>query len=153
MKITARSVRLCLPLLMSLGLAWLAVPAAAQTPAKSLKEQLIGHWQLVSVTVNDTTPYGANPQGSMFLDAGGHISVIVISAGGARNASYFGTYTVDDARKSMTIHIDGSSGNNGNANGRDVKRLLALKGDELTVANETPAGAAGPIKLTWKQSN
>ena len=97
MKITARSVRLCLPLLMSLGLAWLAVPAAAQTPAKSLKEQIIGHWQLVSVTVNDTTPYGANPQGSMFLDAGGHISVIVISAGGARNTSYFGTYTVDDA--------------------------------------------------------
>ncbi len=151
MKITARGVRLCLPLLMSLGLAGLAVPAAAQT--KSLKQQLLGHWQLVSVSVNGTMPFGENPQGSMFLDASGHISVIVISAGNARSLSYFGTYTVDEATKSMAMHIVASGGGDANQAGHDFKRLLSLNDNELTVTNETPSGGPGPIRLTWKQAN
>jgi hypothetical protein len=148
MKMTARSARICLPLLMILGLAG---PAAAQT--NSLKQQLLGHWQLVSVTVNGTTPYGANPQGSMFLDAGGHISVVVVSAGNARSLSYFGTYTVDEASKLMTMHVVASSGGSRDQGGRDFKRLLTLSGDELTVTNETPSGGPGPITLTWKRAN
>ncbi|MGD0025366.1 MAG: hypothetical protein ABSC37_12215 [Xanthobacteraceae bacterium] len=158
MKITARGIVACVSLVI-LALASIGATSFAQTPTKSLKDQLVGHWQLVSVTVNGRTPYGdtphsATPQGSMFLDAGGHYSVIVISTGNARSISYFGTYTVDDTDNSITMHIDASSGANA---GRDVKRQVTFSGDELIVANQppaqTPAGPLGGVKLTWKQAN
>lgn len=150
MKISARGLLTGAPLLLGLVL---MSSALAQSAATSLKQQLVGHWQLVSVALGDRTPYGAAPQGSMFLDAEGHLSVIVISDGGARSISYFGTYTVDDAAKSMTIHVDGSSGGSGNTSGRSFKRLLQLQGNELVMTNEAPANAPGVIKQTWKQAN
>ncbi len=152
MKLTARGIGGGgVPLL--LGLALMS-PASAQSPAKALKEQVVGHWQLVSVLINNGgTPYGAAPQGSMFLDAAGHLSVIVISDGGARNIAYFGTYKVDDADKTMSIHIDGSSGGARNASGRTFKRFVQVQGIEMIMANETPTGTPGPIKQTWKQAN
>ena len=150
MKISARGLLTGAPLLVGLVL---MSSALAQSAATSLKQQLVGHWQLVSVALGDRTPYGAAPQGSMFLDAEGHLSVIVISDGGARSISYFGTYTVDDAAKSMTIHVDGSSGGSGNTSGRSFKRLLQLQGNELVMTNEAPANAPGVIKQTWKQAN
>ncbi len=150
MKIAARRIGACVSLL--LGLALMS-PASAQSAAKSLKDQLVGHWQLVSVTVNGGTPYGAAPQGSMFLDAAGHVSVIVISDGGARNIAYFGTYTIDDADKTMSLHVDGSSGGAGNASGRTFKRSVQVQGNEMVIANQTPAGAPGKLKETWKQAN
>lgn len=150
MKISARGLLTGVPLLLGLVL---MSSALAQSAATSLKQQLVGHWQLVSVALGDRTPYGAAPQGSMFLDAQGHLSVIVISDGGARNISYFGTYTVDDAAKLMTIHVEGSSGGSGNTSGRSFKRLLQLQGNELVMTNEAPANAPGVIKQTWKQAN
>lgn len=150
MKISARGLLTGAPLLVGLVL---MSSALAQSAATSLKQQLVGHWQLVSVALGDRTPYGAAPQGSMFLDAEGHLSVIVISDGGARSISYFGTYTVDDAAKSMTIHVDGSSGGSGNTSGRSFKRLLQLQGNELVMTNKAPANAPGVIKQTWKQAN
>lgn len=150
MKISARGLVSGAPLLLGLVL---MSSALAQSAATSLKQQLVGHWQLVSVALGDRTPYGAAPQGSMFLDAEGHLSVIVISDGGARSISYFGTYTVDDAAKSMTIHVDGSSGGSGNTSGRSFKRLLQLQGNELVMTNKAPANAPGVIKQTWKQAN
>jgi hypothetical protein len=150
MKISARGLVSGAPLLLGLVL---MSSALAQSAATSLKQQLVGHWQLVSVALGDGTPYGAAPQGSMFLDAEGHLSVIVISDGGARSISYFGTYTVDDAAKSMTIHVDGSSGGSGNTSGRSFKRLLQLQGNELVMTNKAPANAPGVIKQTWKQAN
>ena len=150
MKISARGLLTGAPLLLGLVL---MSSALAQSAATSLKQQLVGHWQLVSVALGDGTPYGAAPQGSMFLDAEGHLSVIVISDGGARSISYFGTYTVDDAAKSMTIHVDGSSGGSGNTSGRSFKRLLQLQGNELVMTNKAPANAPGVIKQTWKQAN
>ena len=150
MKISARGLVSGAPLLVGLVL---MSSALAQSAATSLKQQLVGHCQLVSVALGDGTPYGAAPQGSMFLDAEGHLSVIVISDGGARSISYFGTYTVDDAAKSMTIHVDGSSGGSGNTSGRSFKRLLQLQGNELVMTNKAPANAPGVIKQTWKQAN
>ena len=145
-------------LLLVLGLA--VAPAThtlAQSPAQPLKERLVGHWQLVSVTVNGAMPYGANPPGSMFIDAGGHFSVIVISAGEARSIAYFGTYAADDGDKTVTVHIDGSTGGSGqSAAGRDFKRLVAFNGDELVVSSVAPAAAGvvpGGLNLTWKRAN
>lgn len=137
-----------------LALVSTATSSLAQTAAKSLKDQLVGHWQLVSVTINDRTPYGANPQGSMFFDAGRHFSVIVLSAGEARSISYFGTYTLDEAAQSLTLEIGGSVGGSGtSAAGREVRRLLKFSGDELALTNETPSGAPGAVTTTWKRAN
>jgi hypothetical protein len=154
MQSIARGIMFWLLLLISLATVPLAPPAAAQTSPQSLKQRLVGHWQLVSVTANGSMPYGANPEGSMFLDAGGHFSVIVISAGNARNIAYFGTYTIDDTGTSVTFHIAASSGGSGaNAGGRDLKRLIAFAGNQLIVSNQAPSGAPGAIKVTWTQVN
>ena len=131
-------------------LALVAAPAFAQTAANSLKEQLVGEWRLVSVDVGDAKPYGAHPQGAMFLDAGGRYSVIVISDGGARSVAYFGAYTVNDADKTVSMHIEAS--NRANAVGRDEKRVATVDGDSLTLENQTPARSLGMIKLTWRRA-
>jgi hypothetical protein len=136
-------------IMLALMLGSSAAPSLAQTPAKSIKDQLVGHWRLVSVTINDAAPYGTSPQGSMFLDADGHYAIIVLSGGNAKDISYFGTYTADDSAGVITLHIDGSS--HANADGRDQKRLVTFSGDEVIVAT-SPSARRGSIKLTWKRS-
>lgn len=153
MKIAARGLAVGASVML-LALVSIAAPVRAQAPAKSLKDQLIGHWQLVSVTIDTRTPYGASPTGTMFLDAAGHFATIIISAGNARNIAYFGTYTVNDAANTLTIHIEGNSGGLGvNAAGRDETRLITLRGDELMVQSTAPSGGPGNVTLTWKQAN
>jgi hypothetical protein len=150
MKISARGIAALELLLVTLLFGFAGVSLAQ--PSKSLKEQLVGHWQLVSISINDSTQaYGTDPHGSMFADAAGHYSVIVISAGGARNISLFGSYTVDDASSSVTLHIDAS--NLTDAVGQDVKRFVAINGDELTATSRRGAGPVGPVTMIWKRSN
>jgi hypothetical protein len=152
MRIAARGVTLSLCLFVILAMAFLATPSSARK--KSLKDALVGHWQLVSVSVNGRTPYGANPHGSLFLDDAGHFSVIVVSDGNARSLAYFGTYTINSAAKSIEIHIeDSAGGGTPNAAGRELKRLFRLSGDELSVQNELATGDAGDVTVTWKRAN
>src|ERR1700735_2850004 len=108
-----------------------AAPRAHAQTTKATKDALVGHWQLVSIAVNDATPYGENPRGSMFFDAGGNYSIIVLSDGLAKNIFYFGTYTVNDADNSISLHIDGAS--RANADGRDLKRLVTFSADQLVI--------------------
>jgi hypothetical protein len=123
--------------------------AAALAQSNSLKDQLVGQWQLVSISINNSVPYGDNPIGSMLLDAAGHYSIIVVSNGGARNISYYGIYTVDEPNKSVTMHISGST--RSNANGRDQTRQVTVDGDQLV--EQTMPGRRGSIKMTWKRAN
>ena len=151
MKITARGIGVCMSLLLGLAL---MLPVSAQSAAKPLKEQIVGHWQLVSVTIGERTPYGAAPQGSMFLDAGGHLSVIVISDGGAQEHFLFRHLhgrrcrQIDDhsRRRQQWRQRQRRAGatSNGWYNCRAMKWSLA---------NKTPSGTPGVIKQTWKQAN
>ena len=111
---------------------------------------MIGHWQLVAVTINGQSPYGSDAQGSMFLDAGNHYSIIVVTAGQARSIAYFGEYKVNDADNSVTFHVDASS--RSNTTERDQIRTASFNGDELTLASQKP-GPVGGAKLTWKRAN
>jgi hypothetical protein len=130
-------------------LAAAASPSFAQTAAEPLKAQLVGHWRLVSADVGGVEPFGADPQGSMFFDAGGHFSVVVV---GPTNAiAYFGEYTVDDAAGAATMHVDASTRQA--LVGRDARRLISLSGDRLTVRNDKPAGSPGAVALTWERAN
>lgn len=125
-----------------------AGPALAQPPA-ALRTKLAGHWRLQSIDVSGNAPYGAKPQGSMFLDSAGRYSVIVISDGGARSLAYFGTYKTDDAAGTVTFHIDDAT--QAAAVGRDEKRLVSFKGDEL-MQQSLPAPGRPVLKVTWKRS-
>jgi Lipocalin-like domain len=95
-------------------------------------------------------PYGDNPQGSMFIDAAGNYSVIVITSGKAKSIAYFGTYTVDDADSSMTMHIQGNS--RPGVDGRDQKRIISFSGDEMVQTNAAAAGPRPGVKVTWKRA-
>jgi hypothetical protein len=152
MTIATRGVTASLSLSVMLAMMFCVTPSFAHK--KSFRAALVGHWQLVSVSVNGRVPYGADPHGSMFLDDAGHFSVIVVSDGNARSLAYFGTYTINSAEKSMVLHIeDSAGGGTPNAAGREVKRLFMLSGDELSIQNELATGNPGAVTVTWKRAN
>lgn len=128
----------------------IALPiAGAQAQGSSLKDQLAGQWQLVSISINDAAPYGDKPTGSMLLDAGGHYSIIVLSDGGAKNIAYYGTYTVDEASKTVTMHVAGST--RSKADGRDQKHTMTVTGNQLV--DDRPLGRNGSVKMTWQRTS
>lgn len=161
---------LSISVMTALGLALL--PSSAVAQPKALKDQLVGTWTLVSA-VNigpDGTkldPYRGQATGVLMFDGTGHFSWQIIRsdipklASNNRNEgtadefkavaqgvlSYFGTYSLDDSGKTLTIHIENSSFPN--FSGTNQKRSMALTGDELTLINQ--AGASGATaEAKWK---
>ena len=123
--------------------------AAAQTP--TLASRLVGHWSLVSVAIGEQRPYGADPKGSMFFDAAGHYSVVVVGAGGAGAIAYFGEYTLNEAAGALSLQIDACS--RAAAAGRDEKRLVQLDGDALTLRSDRASRGLGGVTLVWKRAD
>ena len=112
-------IRLIVPLV---GMAIsLASPTFAQQQ-KSLKELIVGTWLLDSVY--DQTqdgekhnPWGDGVKGQAMFDAQGHYSWMIMSANRAKAdtspripvgqaIAYWGTYTIDEAAKTFTDHIE-----------------------------------------------
>lgn len=145
-----------------LGLGLLTGNAAAQE--KTLKEQLVGSWLVVSnvTTSPDGTKvdtFGPNPKGVFIYDSNGRFAIISIRAGIPKFASnnrgtgsadenkavvqgsiaYFGTYSVNEADKSLTAQVE--SATFPNWVGDTQKRKIAISGDDLTFLN--PGGSAG----------
>lgn len=160
--------------LLCLGVGFPASDAVAQQ--KSTQDQLVGTWTFVSAvnTRLDGTEFDPNGgkavTGVLMFDSAGHFSWQIIRsdlpkiasnnrqegtadefiAGSQEVLSYFGTYSLDDSGKTLTMHIESSSFPN--FNGANQKRSIALTGDELTVTN--PSGASGgTTSVTWKRVN
>jgi hypothetical protein len=139
----------------------------------SLKGQLIGTWLLASweQRKGDGTKvqrYGESPVGIAFFDAGGRYIITVMRSDRANYASgalwqgtaeenkatadgtitYFGTYSVNEADRSIAIHIDGSYFPNWNA--ADQKRIVAIAGDQLTLTVRPPTGEI--VDVVWKRA-
>jgi hypothetical protein len=156
------------------ALALVMLPSGAIGQQKSLKEQLAGTWTLVSsdtVAPNGTrTPtFGATAKGIAVFDPGGRYTFSFTSTGLPKFASnnrtngtpeeykavvqgslsHFGTYTVDEAGKSFTIHIDGSSFPNWV--GTEQKRPLTIAGDDLKWTTPVASGG-GSAELVWKRA-
>lgn len=156
----------------SLGLALL--PGSAQSQQKSLKEQLAGTWTLVS---NDLVgpdgakrpSYGPNPKGVLILDAGGRYALIITRSDlpdfkannrlkgtpqenqaivRGTNAN-FGTWSVDEASKTLIIRYEAATFPNHVKT--DLKRSVAVSGDELKVQNPTPS-AGGSGESVWRRA-
>src|SRR5260370_6529478 len=112
----------------------LSAGAAAAQPAKSLKDQIVGTWNFVvaEVTAPDgkkSFPFGETTQCILIFTADGRFAQIHIASDVPRIASnnrltgppeeypgimrpslsVFGTYTVDEAKKTVTYHIVSAS--------------------------------------------
>ncbi len=131
---------------------------------RTLKEQLIGTWTYVSVDIvrpdSSRLPlYGPNPQGLASFDSNGRYLLLTARSGLPKFASkdrmegtpeenkavvqgsiaHFGSYTVDEAGKTITFHIETSTFPNWN--GTEQKRPFLIVGDELKWS--TPASCGG----------
>jgi lipocalin-like protein len=150
----------------------IAAMLLAAAAEKITKAQLVGSWSLVSTenTLPDGTRFSPfeNGRGMLVFDRAGRFSWIVLRgeipkfASGNRTKgtpeemkgvavgtlAYFGTYSLDPKGDAMTMHIEASTF--ANFDGRDQKRSLGLKGDELKISNS--AGASGGTAVVrWKR--
>jgi hypothetical protein len=120
--------------------------------AKSLRDQLVGTWSFViaEITMADgkkQLPFGDKPNGMLIFTADGHFSQVHVASGLPRIASnnrlagtaeenkailagslaLFGTYTVDEEKRTVTFHIQASTFPNleGVAQVRTIDQLTA----------------------------
>jgi len=162
-----------LSMITALGLASLAGNAVAQQ--KPLKEQLVGTWTFVSAveTNKDGTKlnrWGPNAKGLAIFEANGRFSFMIsrvdIPNFAANKASegtaeenkavlqgiiaYIGTWSVDEASKTLITNIEASTFPN--VNGKSQKRIVSsLTADELKYTN--PASSTGTVaEAVWKRA-
>ena len=149
---------------------------AQQKPLqKSLKEQLVGTWTLVSSDQvrpdgSKLKQFGANPKGINVFDANGRFFLMIASADNSQIASkdlskansedvggllpesiaYYGTYTVNEAEMVAILHLEASTFPN--QVGTDQKRTItSLTADELKFSN--PAATPGvQVHQVWKRA-
>src|SRR6516225_4912690 len=137
-----------------LGALFPADKALGQQAENTLKNQLVGTWLLVSNFTNrgdgsKVDILGPNPKGMLMIDNGGPLSVPEMRSERPKFGSnsrqgtaaeskaimqgsiaYFGTYTIDEAAKTLSVRIDACSFPNWN--GTDQKKSLTISKDELT---------------------
>ena len=152
---------------LALGICCCAAPTCAQTA-----KDVVGTWTMVAnVTEQDgkkTEPFGTNPKGIMVLDGSGHYVVVSMRATLPKFASnnrvagtpeenagvvqgsitHFGTYSVNEADKTLLFKIENSTF--ANWNGAEQKRPFTLTGDELTYTIPT-SSVGGTARVVWKR--
>ena len=144
---------------------------------KPLKEQLAGTWTLVSweQAFKDGTKrqdFGTNPKGVASFETNGHFFVMFARPDLPKVAStdrtkvtpqeaqaitvgsiaYFGTYTVDEPTKTITLQMESSTYPN-QLSVPQKRVITALTADELKLANATPtAGDGSTISFAFKRA-
>ena len=153
-----------------LGLAVLAGSASGAPTAKVTKRQLVGSWSLVSNTTSNSSvqAFGAN-DGFVVFESNGRFSLSLVRSDLPKFASnnratgtadenkavvqgsiaYFGTYSVNEAEGSVTLHIERSTFPNWD--GGDQKRTItSLTAQQMTYTNPA-ASTGGSAELTWQR--
>jgi hypothetical protein len=158
--------------IMALALGLFGGEAAAQ---KSLKEQIVGSWDFVvaEITAADGTtsyPFGETPKGLLIFTPDGRFSQIHVASDvpkiasgnrltgtaeeyaaiNRRSLAVFGSYTVDEEKKTVTFNIVSSTFPNwqGEAQTRTIDRLTA---DEFVNTNPNVAGGRGRAANHYKR--
>jgi Lipocalin-like domain len=162
-----------LGLCMAASLACALVSASSFAQQKSLKEQLVGAWTLVSASskLPDGSPvWGANPIGLIIFTNSGHYSTQLMRSDLPKYASNnratgtpdeykavaigsvanFGTYTVNEANKTFTIRYDGSTFPN--RKGAEETRPVVIEGDELRITNPAPSTGGSSSQLVYRRA-
>ena len=157
-----------------LALALSAGAAFAQGP-NSLKDQIVGTWNFVvaEITAPDgkkSFPFGETPKGILIFTADGRFAQIHVAgdvpkiasnnrltgtpeeyaAIMRRSLSVFGTYVVDEEKKTVTYNIVSASYPNweGEAQTRNIDKLTA---DEFVNTNPGVAGGRGSASNFYKR--
>lgn len=156
-----------------------AVSAVALLPgnamSQTLQKQLVGTWLITSweqdMPNGKFQRFGANPKGHHTFDANGRFFVmfarpdlpkiasnnpskptseeaIAIVAG---SIAYYGTYTVDDGKKTFTLNIESSSFPN-LAGAKQTRAVTAISATELRYQNAT-ALSGGQIYYVFSKAN
>jgi hypothetical protein len=153
----------------------LSAGAAAAQPAKSLKDQIVGTWNFVvaEVTAPDgkkSFPFGETPKGILIFTADGRFAQIHVASDMPkiasnnrltgtpeeyadimrRSLSVFGTYAVDEAKKTVTYNIVSASFPNweGETQTRAIDKLTA---DEFVNTNKSVAGERGSASNFYRR--
>jgi hypothetical protein len=161
-------------ILSTIALTLAAMPISAVAQQKSVKEQLVGTWILVeAVDVaaegSKTNPWGANPKGTYMFDASGHFTQMLIRSdlpkianraqGGTPEQNkaivsgaiaMYGTYSVNDAEKTISLRYEGSTFSG--FNGTEGKRIISsLSAEEMKLTN--PATSTGvKAESVWRRA-
>jgi lipocalin-like protein len=154
----------------------LALSGAASAEPKSIKEQIVGAWTLVSVTSEmgdgkKGEPFGASPKGVMIFTGDGHFSLFQsraeipkIAANDrakatpdeaqgivASSIAYYGTYAIDENTKVMVVNLAASTFANVAAIPNQKRTIALLTADELKFDNpRTPSGMT--LRTAWKRA-
>lgn len=138
--------------------------------SESESNDLVGSWHLISIEGHNTDgtvtyDWGREPVGLLMFGANGRLSFHLLKPERANFATgdflrptpeelseaflgyfgYFGTYTVDDDAKVVTIHIEGAA--YPNYIGSNQRRFFSIDGDRLTL--RTPPERAGGEDITY----
>jgi hypothetical protein len=133
-----------------------------------IKQQLVGTWTLVSI--NRSSTFGTDPKGIAFFDDSGHYIIAVMRSDRPKYAvndrsqgavdenkataqgtlTYFGTYSVSEADRTIAIHVVSSSFPNWD--GADQKRIVTLTGDELKLANRVASAGEGTTEVVFRRA-
>jgi Lipocalin-like domain len=141
---------------------------------KALKDQLVGSWALVSASQmtkdgKKSDRWGPNPRGFAVFEANGRYSFMIYrsdvpkfasanptqaSADEAKAAiqgmtAHYGTWSIDEATKTLTTNIE--AGSIPNLNGSNQKRIISsVTADEMRYTN--PASQIGTVdEVVWKR--
>jgi hypothetical protein len=157
--------------LTALGLTFL--PGSSLGQQRSLEEQLVGTWKLVSV--DNMRPdgsvkqiFGPNPKGIAVFDAQGNTVVVLMRSDRPRYAAnnrdlgtseeykttvqgthaYFGRYSVIEEERTLVFHNEGNTFPN--QEGIDTKRFISITGDEFRWTTPAPS-VGGKSEAVWKR--
>ena len=158
-------------MMLGAALAAVVLPAGAQT----LKEQVVGTWELVSLVVHQGDKkvelFGPNPRGIQMMTEDGHFTNIITREGlplyaganrmkgtaeeyiaiGQGSNALFGSYEVDEAQSIVTFNVDVSTFPNWE--GERQHRVSRIEGDVWHYTNPMTAIGPGRVEVIWKRKS
>jgi hypothetical protein len=161
------------------ALGFVVMGSGAVAQQKPIKDQLVGAWTLllddgVKPDATHVPTFGPNPVGTLIFTPNGRYSLQVMrvvnrgpfasnnrdtatadenKAVSQDTISHFRTYSVDEAGKAVTFHIEGSSFPNWE-NTNQKRMVTAITDEVLTYTNptsSTPAQGFTHTELAWKK--
>jgi len=150
-----------------------AAQGGSEQKKGSLKSKVVGAWTMQANVLDQggtkSEPFGPDAKGSVIFTNNGRLALVITRADLPKFASnnrttgtaeenkaavqgsiaYFGSYTLNDADKTLIIHLEGSTFPNWA--GTDQKRTIELSGDELKFINQAPSMGPGTVTVTWKR--
>jgi hypothetical protein len=142
---------------------------------RTLKEQVVGIWSLVSFDSTGadgkkTAVFGAQPKGILMIDAGGRYAMVLTDPGRPKWKSnlrteltneefaaaakglvaQYGAWSVDEGSKVLTRKVEGAL--SPNLAGTEQKVTVGLSGDELTVIDANSGVTGGRTETIYRRA-